>query len=150
MSDRRGAIGILTVAAAILLLVTSCSSRKKMVSMAKAADYQWMTAKMTMDITTPGMEVNNVSGVLRMRRDSTVWISASAVLGVESIRTLVTQDSVILINRVNQTYLAEPISAIATMQVPTLQEIKLTFKLAPAASIAPASSTRNNNNKNRR
>ncbi len=34
--------------------------------------------------------------------------------------------------------------------VPTLQEIKLTFKLAPAASIAPASSARNNNNKNRR
>lgn len=112
------------MAAVILLLVASCTSRKKMVSMSKVADYQWMNAKMTIDVAVPGMELNNISGMLRMRRDSTVWFSASAALGVESVRTLITQDSVILINRVNQTYLAEPISAIKTMPAPSLQEIQ--------------------------
>lgn len=43
-----------------------------------------------------------------MRRDSTIWISASAMMGMESLRTLITQDSVIVINRLNQTYIAEP------------------------------------------
>ena len=65
------------------------------------------------------------TGNIRMRRDSTVWISVSAFLGMESIRTLVTQDSVILVNRMNQTYLAEPISTMAqTMQAPSLREIQ--------------------------
>lgn len=111
------------VAMAVLWLVSSCAARKKLVSDTHS-DYQWMSAKMTMDITAPGMELNNVSGVLRMRRDSTVWISAAAVLGLESIRTLITQDSVIMINRVNQTYLAEPLSSVATtLQRPlSLQE----------------------------
>ena len=42
-----------------------------------------------------------------MRRDRTIWISASALMGIENLRALITQDSVILINRMDQTYLAE-------------------------------------------
>ena len=110
----------------VLSLVSSCTSRKKLVSpMAHVADYEWMSAKMTMDITASGTEFDNVSGNLRMRRDSAVWISASAFMGMESLRTLVTQDSVVLINRMNQTYMAEPLSAVAeTMQVPSFKEIQ--------------------------
>ena len=117
-------IGLWIVATVIVLLVSSCDAKKKLVSNTHLSDYQWMSAKMTMDISAPGMELNNVSGVLRMRRDSTVWISAAAVLGLESIRTLITQDSVIMINRVNQTYLAEPLSSVAsTLKRPlSLQE----------------------------
>lgn len=93
--------------------------------MAHVADYEWMSAKMNMDITAPGTELNDVSGTLRMRRDSTVWISASAFMGMENLRILVTQDSVVMINRLNQTYLAEPISAIEPMsQGTSLQEIQ--------------------------
>ncbi len=83
-----------------------------------------MTAKMTMDLSAPGMELKDVAGTLRMRRDSTVWISASAFMGMENIRALMTQDSLVLINRVDQTYLAEPLSEVAEkLQLPTtLQE----------------------------
>lgn len=125
MHNRRGRIGLLLAATALLLLISSCTSKKKLVSpMAHAADYEWMTAKMTMDITAPNIEFNNVTGSLRMRRDSTVWISAAAMMGIESIRALITQDSVILINRLEQSYLAEPLSEVASaLRLPaTLQE----------------------------
>ena len=93
--------------------------------MARMANYEWMSAKMTMDITAPGAEFNNVSGNLRMRRDSTVWISASAFMGMESLRMLVTQDSVVMLNRMNQTYLAEPITAVEHVsQGKSLREIQ--------------------------
>ena len=116
---------MLLVAIAVLSLVSSCDSKKKLVSpMAHVADYQWMTAKMSGTLKVEQEELP-FTGALRMRRDSTVWISASAFLGMESIRTLVTQDSVILVNRMNQTYLAEPISTMAqTVQAPSLREIQ--------------------------
>ena len=97
----------------LLLTAASCSSKKKLVTPMAHADYQWMSAKMTMDVSAQGVELNNVSGVLRMRRDSAVWISASALMGMESIRTLVTEDSVVLVNRMDQTYLAEPVAVMA-------------------------------------
>ena len=118
-------IGVLLLAMAVLSLVSSCDSKKKLVSpMAHVADYQWMTAKMsgTLNVESGAL---SFTGNLRMRRDSTIWISASAFMGMESIRTLVTQDSVILVNRMNQTYLAEPISIMAqTVQAPSLREIQ--------------------------
>lgn len=108
----------------LLLLVSSCSLKKKLPSpMAHAADYQWMTAKMSGEIT----QVSNLSsftftGALRMRRDSTVWLSAST-MGMEAVRVLLTNDSVFMMNRFEKTYLAEPNSTLVqTMPIPSLQE----------------------------
>ena len=123
MSHRKIGIGVLLTAMALLLLTSSCSSRKKLVTTAPHADYQWMTAKMQMDITAPNMQLSNVTGTLRMRRDSTVWISA-VMMGMEGVRTMITQDSVIMINRIEKTYLAEPLDSVAgKLHLPmTLQE----------------------------
>lgn len=99
---------------AMLLLVASCSSRKKLVSPPSATtDFEWMTAKMTMDINAPGGELKDVSGVLRMRRDSVIWISASAFMGVESLRALITQDTVVLVNKVDKNFFIEPLDSVA-------------------------------------
>lgn len=109
----------------LLLTAASCSSKKKTVSpVAYAFDYEWMTAKMSMDVAAPGVEFKDVSGVLRMRRDSAVWISASAMMGMESLRALITQDSIVMVNRMDQTYLTEPLQLVAEkMHLPaTLQE----------------------------
>ena len=122
----------------LLLLLTSCHARKKLVSpMAHAADYEWMSAKVSGEISLSsqlylpsvgeGLRRSALSftGSLRMRRDSTVWLSASAFMGVENARIRVTNDSVIVLNRVNQTYLAEPVSTVVqTMQAPSLQELQ--------------------------
>ena len=116
---------MLLVAMVMLSLLSSCDSTKKVVSpMAHVADYQWMTAKMS-GVLGMGSEEFSFTGNLRMRRDSTIWMSISAFMGMESIRTLITQDSVMLVNRMNQTYMVEPTSIMAqTMQAPSLQEIQ--------------------------
>ena len=115
----------LSVLLFLVLLFSSCHVRKKLVSpMAHAADYEWMTAKMTFDVSAEGMELNDLSGVLRMRRDSVIWISASAFMGMEAVRACVTCDSVVVVNRLDKTYLAEPLAEAAEkLSLPlTLQE----------------------------
>lgn len=123
MKSRVGAsVGCL--AAIALLLMASCASWKKTVPTLSHADtYAWMTAKMTMDLSAPGMELNGVTGSLRMRRDSAIWLSAST-MGMESVRAMMTNDTVFVINRFEQTYLAEPLAEVAEkLQLPlTLQE----------------------------
>ena len=112
------------LAMAVLSLVSSCDSKKKLVSpMAHVADYQWMTAKMNGALNVEDEEIP-FSGVLRMQRDSVVWISATAMMGMEAVRTCITNDSIVFINRLNKTYLAEPFSEVSEhMQSPlTLQE----------------------------
>lgn len=120
------------LAMATLLLASSCTARKKMVSpMAHAADYQWITAKMDIEVVSSDSTINdqrstiNLTGTLRMRRDSTIWLSASAMLGMESLRTLITQDSVVLLNRLNQTYIAEPLLIVLANLPETLHAMSL-------------------------
>ena len=123
---------MLLLAMAVVSLVSSCDSTKKIVSpMAHVADYQWMTAKMSgeLGVRSEGLGVGSgewsFTGNLRMRRDSTIWMSISAFMGMESVRTLITRDSVVLVNRMNQTYLTEPFSAVSEMYgVASFQEIQ--------------------------
>ena len=116
---------MMLMATMLLLLAASCSSRKKLVSpMAHAANYEWMSAKINGELTGESGEFP-FSGTLRMRRDSAIWISASPMMGIESIRTRITQDSIIVVNRVEQSYLAEPFSEVAeTISTPSLQELQ--------------------------
>jgi hypothetical protein len=123
MNKGRLTIGLVVMATVWLLLASSCTAKKKLISpMAHAASYEWMSAKMNGELKTENAErktenadstfrspfsVLRFTGSLRMRRDSTIWISASALMGIENVRALITQDSVFLINRMNQTYLAE-------------------------------------------
>ena len=104
-------MGILAVAT-LLLLVSACTSKKKLVEPTPTFTYEWMSAKMTMDVSAHGAEFNNVTGVLRMRRDSTIWISAAAMLGMETVRALITEDTVVLLNRFNKTYLEKPLDEV--------------------------------------
>lgn len=48
-----------------------------------------------------------------MKRDSTIWVSASAFMGIEMVRARITSDSIVLLNRFDKTYLAEPLNDIA-------------------------------------
>ena len=107
MNKGRRTNGWVVLAMVGLLLASSCTAKKKLVSpMAHAAHYEWMSAKMSGELKVESGEFP-FSGTLRMRRDSTIWISASALMGIENLRALITQDSVVLINRMDQTYLAE-------------------------------------------
>ena len=72
-------------------------------SQEKGAEVDWFTAQLKgqaqlNDKTYP------ISAQLRMRQDSVIWISVSAILGLEAARIHLTPDSVKLINRLNSTY----------------------------------------------
>lgn len=119
---------MLLTATVILLLVASCTSRKPLVPPVGPPDYQWMSARMNGKLQMASGEMN-FSGTVRMRRDSVVWMSVTALMGMESARALITQDSVVFVNRMDQTYLAEPYADVAGRLhlPPTLQETQATL-----------------------
>lgn len=104
-----------TVIAFLLLLVaaTACTSRKKAVAPPQPVPFEWMTAKVAIDAEGNGQSFDDLSGQIRMRRDSLVWLSVTATMGVEVARMKVSADSVWVVNRVDKVYLAEPLDTIA-------------------------------------
>ena len=65
--------------------------------------FDWLSAKFSADYENKGNTVS-FGGQLRIRKDSLIWISLTPMLGIEAIRILISQDSVKLINRLNDTY----------------------------------------------
>ena len=66
-------------------------------------DYNWFTAKLSGNIEKNGADTP-VSANLRIRKDSVIWLSVSALLGIEVARIQITPDSLKLMNRINKTY----------------------------------------------
>ena len=60
-----------------------------------------------------GMAFNDLSGQVRMRKDSIVWLNVTATMGVEVLRAKVNADSVWVINRLEKSYLAEPLDTVS-------------------------------------
>ncbi len=104
----------------IIIFLTSCAGIKvtrrhrikklnveKIYSRVKANEVSYNTfsikfaAKLNLDEKN-----NSISGVLRIKKDSAIWMSISPGFGVEIVRVLLTPDSVKMINRLNSTYFA--------------------------------------------
>ena len=66
-------------------------------------EYNWFTANLSGKIEIDG-DNTPVSANLRIRKDSVIWLSISALLGIEVARIQITPDSLKLINRINKTY----------------------------------------------
>jgi len=47
---------------------------------------------------------NSFNGQIRIKKDSVIWLSLTPGLGIEAIRLIITQDSVKMINKLNDTY----------------------------------------------
>ena len=99
---------------AFLLLATSCASRKKTVQPPQPQTFEWLTANLSIQAEGNGMTSDDLSGQLRMRKDSLVWLSVTATMGVEVLRAKVSNDSVWIVNRLEKTYLAEPLDTVST------------------------------------
>lgn len=108
---------------AILLLGSSCSSKKKMTKSSlrdftasrlikevekNEFDFDKFQAKINVRIETSEKSFT-VKGQLRMQKDSIIWTSVSLPLGVEMVRVKITHDSVFFLNRTDKTYLSENI-----------------------------------------
>ena len=96
-----------------VLLLVSCASRKKTIVPKPPQSFEWLTANMDIQAEVNGQAFNDLSGQLRMRKDSIIWLSVTATMGVEVLRAKVSNDSVWLVNRLEKTYLAEPLDSLA-------------------------------------
>ena len=89
-----------------------------------------MTANLDIQAEGNGMSFDNLTGQLRMRNDSIVWLSVTATMGVEVLRAKVSNDSVWVLNRMEKTYLAEPLDSLVAkvsmpLSLPLLQTLLL-------------------------
>lgn len=96
-----------------MLLLTSCASRKKTVAPAPPQSFEWLTANLSIQAEGNGMAYNDLSGQIRMRKDSIVWLNVTATMGVEVLRAKISNDSVWLLNRLEKTYLVEPLDSVS-------------------------------------
>lgn len=128
----------------MLLLASSCASRKNATKVAEST--------VTTDRSIRSFEMNNLSfhtlsarakakislwqknhdvtANIRIDHGKKIWISVTAVLGIEAARILITPDSVRIINRFRGEYIAKPFSYIYQFTNPsitfrTLQDIIL-------------------------
>lgn len=115
---------------ALLLVSSSCASRKKTVQPQQPQSFEWLTANMAIQAEGNGMVYNDLSGQLRMRKDSLVWLNVTATMGVEVLRVKVSNDSVWIVNRMEKTYLTEPMDTISAqlgmpLSLPLVQTLLL-------------------------
>ena len=97
-----------------------------------------MTANLDIQAEGNGMSFDNLSGQLRMRRDSIVWLSVTATMGVEVLRAKVSNDSVWVLNRMEKTYLAEPLDSLcAKVGMPLSLPLVQTLLLDNNESVPP-------------
>jgi outer membrane lipoprotein-sorting protein len=65
--------------------------------------FDWFSAKFSLDLEIDKKKTS-VTGQVRMKKDSIIWVTLSPALGIEMARLLITADSVKFVNRINKTY----------------------------------------------
>ena len=69
----------------------------------KELKFDWFSAKFSAEYSNKGKK-NSFNGQIRIRKDSLIWISMTPMLGIEAVRLMISQDSVKMMNRLNNTY----------------------------------------------
>jgi hypothetical protein len=69
----------------------------------KELKFEWFSAKFSAEYSNKGKE-NSFNGQIRIRKDSLIWISLTPMLGIEAVRLMISQDSIKMMNRLNNTY----------------------------------------------
>lgn len=114
----------------LVLVASSCASRKKTVAPTQPQAFEWLTSNLDIQAEGNGMAFDDLSGQLRMRKDSLVWLSVTATMGVEVLRAKFSNDSVWIVNRLEKTYLAEPLDTVSAqlgmpLSLPLIQTLLL-------------------------
>ena len=66
-------------------------------------DFKYLTAKSKLSFKSKTQDISNANLNLRVRKDSTIWISISKV-GIEAVRALITRDSVAIMDKLERRY----------------------------------------------
>jgi hypothetical protein len=97
---------------------------------ANQIDFTTFTAKVNIDYRDAADKNYDVNATVRMYKDSAIWISANAILGIEALRALITKDSVKIIDKLNKTYTARSVDYLQEvtalpLNLPTIQNLLL-------------------------
>lgn len=91
-------------------------------------DFNTFSAKINVDYTGGDGKKYDVNANLRMYKDSVIWISITAIFGIEGLRAYITKDSVKILNKQDKVYTARSVAYLQEVtQLPldlhTLQDI---------------------------
>ncbi|HEU0111239.1 MAG TPA: DUF4292 domain-containing protein [Flavisolibacter sp.] len=91
-------------------------------------DYSTFNAKVNIDYKGADGKKYDVNANVRMYKDSAIWLSANAILGIEAMRVLITRDSVKLLDKLNKVYTARSVDYLQDLtslplDLPTLQDL---------------------------
>ena len=91
-------------------------------------DFRTFSAKVDVDYVDADDKRYNLDGNIRMHKDSAIWVSISAIFGIEAIRALITKDSVKILDKHNKVYTARSIKYLQEVSavpfdLPTLQDL---------------------------
>jgi len=65
--------------------------------------YTWFMGKFSAEYKNK-KKSTSFNGQIRIKKDSVIWLSLTPGLGIEAMRLIITQDSVKMINKINNTY----------------------------------------------
>ncbi len=67
-------------------------------------DYRSFTAKVDVDYRDAEGKKYDLNAIIRMQKDSIIWVSINAALGIEVMRIIITKDSVKLLDKLDKIY----------------------------------------------
>jgi len=113
---RKGLLSLLAILS--IMFIASCSPSRKAIKAPikeEGADYlfkklkehelkfTWFSGRFSAEYKN-GKKSTSFNGQIRIRKDSVIWLSLTPGLGIEAMRLIITQDSVKMINKLNNTY----------------------------------------------
>lgn len=78
-------------------------------------NFTTFSAKIDLDYTDAEGKRYDVNAHIRMQKDSAIWVSITAILGIEGLRAFITRDSVKLLDKQNKIYTARSVSYLQEM-----------------------------------
>jgi hypothetical protein len=73
-------------------------------------DFTTFSAKIDVEYEDGTGKKYDVNAHLRMQKDSVIWVSITAILGIEGLRALITRDSVRILDKTNKVYIARSVN----------------------------------------
>jgi hypothetical protein len=77
--------------------------------LARRIDFKTFSGKMDVDYEETDGKKLNINAQVRMQRDSVIWLSLTAIFGIEGVRACITADSVKVMNKQDKTLLLRSI-----------------------------------------
>ena len=103
----------------------------------------WTSLNSKIKVNKEGQEVT-INAHIRIKKDSIIWISVKAPLGIEIFRTMITSDSVYYMNRMNKSYFIKHISHIREVVKADVSFIKLQEIIFASPNITVLNSNKEN------